>query len=59
MKQQLDAQTPPRRDGETDFPHPTCLYPDPLAHARDNMRELSPTTRDKILSGNATKLYYL
>ena len=44
---------------ETDFPHPTCLYPDPLAHARDNMRELSPTTRDKILSGNATKLYHL
>jgi len=37
----------------------TCLYPDPLAHARDNMRELSPTTRDKVLSGNATKLYHL
>ena len=27
---------------ETDFPHPTCLYPDPLKTARDNMRELSP-----------------
>jgi predicted TIM-barrel fold metal-dependent hydrolase len=44
---------------ETDFPHPTCLYPDPLGHANDNMRELSATTRNKILSGNATKLYHL
>jgi predicted TIM-barrel fold metal-dependent hydrolase len=44
---------------ETDFPHPTCLYPDPLRHANDNMRELSATTRNKILSGNATKLYHL
>ena len=44
---------------ETDFPHPTCLYPNPLGHAHDNMRELSATTRTKILSGNATKLYHL
>ena len=27
---------------ETDFPHPTCLYPDPLKTAAENMRELSP-----------------
>jgi predicted TIM-barrel fold metal-dependent hydrolase len=44
---------------ETDFPHPTCLYPDPLKHAHDNMRELEPTTRHKILSANAVKLYHL
>ncbi len=44
---------------ETDFPHPTCLYPDPLRQANDNMRDLSATTRNKILSGNATKLYHL
>jgi predicted TIM-barrel fold metal-dependent hydrolase len=44
---------------ETDFPHPTCLYPDPLATAYDNMRELSTTTRNKILGGNAAKLYHL
>jgi predicted TIM-barrel fold metal-dependent hydrolase len=44
---------------ETDFPHPTCLYPDPLVSALDNMRELSVTTRNKILGGNAAKLYRL
>jgi predicted TIM-barrel fold metal-dependent hydrolase len=44
---------------ETDFPHPTCLYPDPLTSAAENMRELSTTARNKILSGNAVKLYQL
>jgi uncharacterized protein len=42
---------------ETDYPHPTCLYPDPLQHAAENMRELTPTAREKILSGNAVRLY--
>ena len=44
---------------ETDFPHPTCLYPDPVASANDNMRELSVTARNKILGGNAARLYHL
>ena len=44
---------------ETDFPHPTRLYPNPLASAEDNMRELSSATRAKILGGNAEKLYHL
>jgi predicted TIM-barrel fold metal-dependent hydrolase len=44
---------------ETDFPHPTCLYPDPLVSAEENMRELSVTARNKILGGNAKKLYHL
>jgi predicted TIM-barrel fold metal-dependent hydrolase len=44
---------------ETDFPHPTCLYPDPLTSAHENMRELSETARNKILGGNATRLYRL
>ncbi len=44
---------------ETDFPHPTCLYPDPLRSANDNMRELSETARNKILGGNAAALYHL
>jgi predicted TIM-barrel fold metal-dependent hydrolase len=42
---------------ETDFPHPTCLYPDPLSTAAANMRELSPETQQKILGGNASRLY--
>ena len=44
---------------ETDFPHPTCLYPDPLKNAAENMRELSPSAVEKILSGNARRLYKL
>jgi len=44
---------------ETDFPHPTCLYPDPLTSANENMRELSPEVRNKILGGNAKALYHL
>jgi predicted TIM-barrel fold metal-dependent hydrolase len=44
---------------ETDFPHPTCLYPDPLDTVLDNWRELEPRARNKILGGNATKLYHL
>jgi len=44
---------------ETDFPHPTCLYPDPLANASANLAELSPAVREKILSGNARRLYKL
>ncbi|MBV8952272.1 MAG: amidohydrolase [Actinobacteria bacterium] len=44
---------------ETDFPHPTCLYPDPLKTAEQNMRDLSPAARRKILGDNAAKLYGL
>jgi predicted TIM-barrel fold metal-dependent hydrolase len=44
---------------ETDFPHPTCLYPDPLANAAANLAELTPTAQEKILSGNARRLYKL
>jgi predicted TIM-barrel fold metal-dependent hydrolase len=44
---------------ETDFPHPTCLYPEPLRLANENMRELSVPTRNKILGGNAARLYHL
>ncbi|HEX4216848.1 MAG TPA: amidohydrolase family protein [Acidimicrobiales bacterium] len=44
---------------ETDFPHPTCLYPDPLTSANDVLREVSPGVRRKILGENAAKLYRL
>jgi len=42
---------------ETDFPHPTCLFPDPLGHAASGLATLTPETRRKVLSGNAAKLY--
>jgi predicted TIM-barrel fold metal-dependent hydrolase len=44
---------------ETDFPHPTCLYPDPLKTADANMQSLSVATQRKILGENAAKLYRL
>jgi predicted TIM-barrel fold metal-dependent hydrolase len=44
---------------ETDFPHPTCLYPDPLKTAEENMRGLSIDAQRKILGDNAAQLYRL
>jgi predicted TIM-barrel fold metal-dependent hydrolase len=42
---------------ETDFPHPTCLYPNPLATADTNLAVLAPEDRRKILGDNAIALY--
>ncbi len=44
---------------ETDFPHPTCLYPDPLGTVEEKMSTLRPETRRKIMGENAAKLYRL
>jgi predicted TIM-barrel fold metal-dependent hydrolase len=44
---------------ETDFPHPTCLYPNPLQAVEEKMATLSPEARRKILGENARKLYRL
>jgi len=44
---------------ETDFPHPTCLYPNPLASVEAKMETLAPETRRKILGENAKQLYRL
>jgi uncharacterized protein len=42
---------------ETDFPHPTCLYPDPLTAVEGRMSSLRPQTRRKVLGETAAKLY--
>jgi predicted TIM-barrel fold metal-dependent hydrolase len=44
---------------ETDFPHPTCLYPAPLEAVADKMNTISPEAKAKILGENARKLYRL
>jgi predicted TIM-barrel fold metal-dependent hydrolase len=44
---------------ETDFPHPTCLYPRPVERAQEKMAGLSPQARAKILGENARRLYRL
>jgi uncharacterized protein len=44
---------------ETDFPHPTCLYPNPLASVAAKMATLAPEVQKKIYGENARKLYRL
>jgi len=44
---------------ETDFPHPTCLYPKPLESVAGKMSTLPEETQRKILGENARKLYRL
>lgn len=44
---------------ETDFPHPTCLYPDPLQSVEKKLAAVSPEARRNILGENARKLYRL
>ncbi len=42
---------------ETDFPHPTCLYPDVQEYLAEITADWSPSRRRKILQDNAAKLY--
>lgn len=42
---------------ETDFPHPTCLYPDPLAQIAPTLEQVGFDVRKKLLSENAANLY--
>ncbi len=44
---------------ETDFPHPTCLYPKPLEIVEAKMATLSEDACRKIMGENARKLYRL
>ncbi|MGI9612961.1 MAG: amidohydrolase family protein [Acidimicrobiales bacterium] len=42
---------------ETDFPHPTCLYPDNQDHIRESLSQLDGNTRRRVLQDNAAELY--
>jgi predicted TIM-barrel fold metal-dependent hydrolase len=44
---------------ETDFPHPTCLYPDPLWTVSGKVASLPASVQAKIMGENARKLYRL
>jgi predicted TIM-barrel fold metal-dependent hydrolase len=44
---------------ETDFPHPTSLYPGVQEHIMDTLGGYSPEVRRKVLETNAVKLYNL
>jgi predicted TIM-barrel fold metal-dependent hydrolase len=42
---------------ETDFPHPTCLYPRVREHLAEVLADIDPLTRRKVLQDNAAQLY--
>lgn len=41
----------------TDFPHPSCLYPNSMEFAAEGLAEIDDATCRKVLSTNAAKLY--
>jgi hypothetical protein len=42
---------------ETDFPHPTCLYPDSIGHIAKVLSDVDDSFRRKVLSENAASVY--
>jgi predicted TIM-barrel fold metal-dependent hydrolase len=42
---------------ETDFPHPTCLYPESQAHLAKVLQRLDPGVRNRVCQDNAAELY--
>jgi uncharacterized protein len=42
---------------ETDIPHPTCLYPDPVGRTAELMKDIEPAKIRKIMQDNAAALY--
>jgi len=44
---------------ETDFPHPTALYPNVQEHLADTLGGYSPEVRRRVLEHNAVELYNL
>jgi predicted TIM-barrel fold metal-dependent hydrolase len=42
---------------ETDFPHPTCLYPSPVERSAKALAGVDPANVRKIVQDNAAKLY--
>jgi predicted TIM-barrel fold metal-dependent hydrolase len=42
---------------ETDFPHPTCLFPSAVEHAMRVLAPWGPEVQRKVMQDNAAKLY--
>lgn len=57
LKQNIEALGAERVLFETDFPHPTCLYPDGDEHIRSSLATLDDYTRRRVLQDNAAELY--
>ena len=44
---------------QSDFPHPTCTYPDSQRYIASVTEGMTPEEKHKVLVGNAAKLYRL
>ena len=55
----LDIIGPDNVMFETDFPHPTSLYPDPQAHITASLGGVDKVTLRKVLQDNAVRCYNL
>ena len=44
---------------ETDFPHPTCLYPETIEYMAEPIAEMTQDERQKVFGGNAERIYNL
>jgi uncharacterized protein len=55
----LDLIGPDNVMFETDFPHPTALYPDPQAHLTEVLADVDKSLVRKILQENAERCYNL
>jgi len=53
----IDALGPSQILFETDFPHPTCLYPDPLTAAAQALEGMPDEVKRQVLQDNAAELY--
>ncbi|MEJ2087812.1 MAG: amidohydrolase family protein, partial [Gammaproteobacteria bacterium] len=42
---------------ETDFPHPTCLYPESRSRVLTAISDLAPAVQRRILRDNAAELF--
>ena len=51
----LDALGPDNLMFESDFPHPTCLYPEPVGYISGALAKLTPEVRRKVMSTNAAR----
>jgi len=57
LRPAIDALGADRLLFETDYPHPTCLYPDPIPRVEQAVAGLDDITVRKILQDNAAALY--
>jgi predicted TIM-barrel fold metal-dependent hydrolase len=55
----LDYLGPDNVLWETDFPHPTCLYPSPVERSAQALRDVKRESIRKIMQDNAVRLYNL